>query len=108
MDSAEVLRERERLLAIRYGADHRREGLDGEDLRSDDPRDAAHWVRVYTELVDFLRGMTASDSAVPTGDSMRAVGPLRDRRALMLELKVHELRLAFWTERLRRLRPDSG
>lgn len=106
MDPIEVLRQRERLLAVRYGADHAPDVLDGEDLQSDDPADAEHWVQVYTELVDFLRTVGPASGA-PLADRTETPA-VQERRAMRLERKVHELRLAFWTDRLERLRTEPG
>ena len=105
MDPAEVLRDRERLLAIEYGASHPPHSLSGEDLECDDPRDARHWIRVYTELVEFAHGL-AQDGSSERDDDAPEVGYLhRDARAMTLQVRVLELHLAYWTDRLRRLGP---
>lgn len=105
MDPVQVLRERERLFAIRYGADRPPRVPDGDtDLRSEDVEDAEHWMRVYGELVEFLHGLGGSGSETPRAGQDR-VGILR---AMRLEVKVYELHLAFWTDQLKRLRENSG
>lgn len=106
MTLGEVLRQRERLLAVQYGVDHPPKGLDGEDLECDDLADAEHWVKVYTELADFTRSLLESASpGAPAGHpgSDRSSG---DLTALMLAARVHELHLAYWVNRLNGLRME--
>lgn len=100
VDPAKVLRDQERLLAIEYGASHPPASLGGEDLDCRDPRDARHWVRVYTELVEFIHGLMEGQPPEPIEEPGR-VPP--GARAMALQASVLELHLAFWTDRLRRL-----
>jgi cell division FtsZ-interacting protein ZapD len=55
--------------------------LPGEVLASVDPEDAAHWVAVYSELVDVLEGHP-------------------DRADLLEALGRYQARLSFWRARL--------
>lgn len=104
MDPAEVLRDRERVLALEYGASHPPHALSGEDLECEDPRDARHWVRVYSELVDFVHSLAQNESPEPVDGEAQDAGSLPpDVRAMTLQVRVLELHLAYWTERLRRL-----
>lgn len=103
MDPAKVLRDQERLLAREYGASHAPHPLGGEDLECDDPRDARHWVRVYTELVEFVHGLIEEQSSRRIDDPNLNPGRLpAAMRAMTLQARVLELHLAYWTERLRR------
>lgn len=85
--------------------------LPGEDrdLRSADPRDAAHWVAVYAELLDFKRELlgdlgerlrTASDAARSEMDN--------DMVILVAEAGRLQRRHDHWTARSRELAGDDG
>lgn len=114
MDPADRLREREQRLATKYGGDHPPRSFDGENLQSEDPGDAEHWVDVYTELVAFMHTLIESVSAASpeqatTGAARRADG----LRGLRLQCRILELHLSYWTDRLNRLNrlreiPESG
>lgn len=104
LDPAKALRDQERLLASEYGASRPPHALGGEDLECDDPRDARHWVAVYSELVTFAHGLIEEHSPGWLAD--RSCDPLRlpeSVRAMTLHARVLELHLAYWTDRLRRL-----
>ena len=58
--------------------------LPGEHLESTDPEDVAHWVAVYSELVDVVRGHP-------------------DQAAFNETIERYQGRLSFWRARLRRL-----
>lgn len=62
--------------------------LPGEHIASTDPDDAAHWVAVYSELLDVLRGHP-------------------DRTAFQATIVRYQDRLAFWRRRLRRVEEGS-
>jgi hypothetical protein len=105
VDPADRLRERERRLVTKYGGDHPPKSFDGEDLQSEDPADAEHWVGVYSELVQFMHSLIeaasqASPDQAPPGNGLRG---------LRLQAQVLELHLAYWTDRLNGLSgiPDS-
>lgn len=103
MDPAKVLRDQERLLAMEYGANLPSRPLGGEDLECDDPSDAKHWVQVYAELAEFMRALVQEQSPARLDDPTREPRPLpADVRAMMLQVRVLELHLSYWTERLRR------
>ena len=106
--SGETLRHTERLLAAQYGADVPPKLLDANDLESDDLFDAEHWVKVYTELVEFTRGLLdAASGQVESGEGNPASDePPCDLRALRLAAEVQQLHLTFWLDRLHRLRAD--
>lgn len=108
MDTGEMVRERERLLAIQYGAEEMPKRLVGEDLECDDPADVEHWVEIYTELVGFTHSLleAATQEGSVFGDCVSDRAP--DLRALTLRARVQELHLNYWLERLNRIRADSG
>lgn len=104
LDAAKVLRDQERDLAMEYGASRPPHPLlGGEDLECDDPRDARHWIGVYTELVQFMRALIEEQSSGslddPTLEPRRLPAGVR---AMTLQARVLELHLSYWTERLRR------
>lgn len=107
MDPAKVLRDQERLLAMEYGATHTPHPLGGEDLDCEDPRDASHWVRVYSELVEFMEGLLEEQRARaiddPADPALQADQLPAAMRAMTLQARVLELHLAYWTQRLARL-----
>lgn len=106
--SEEVLRYRERLLAVEYGAAGPPKGLDGEDFECTDVADVEHWVKVYTELVEFTRGLLdAPPGPSGAGDLGSSQGHC-DLRALALQARVQELHLCYWVNRLDQLRNGSG
>lgn len=108
MDPAEVLRDSERDLATRFGVSHPPHALSGEDLDCSDPRDARHWVGVYTELFDFVHGLLDLSCPEDLDESPPSPDQLPDNvRAMMLQVRVLQLHLAYWTDRLRRLSGDS-
>ena len=85
---------------MEYGASRPPSSLGGEDLECDDPRDARHWIGVYTELLGFVHELMQHQSS-ERGES--------EMRAMTLQARVIELHLAFWTDRLRRLdKLDQG
>lgn len=108
--SGATLRETERLLALEYGAEELPKLLDAEELECDDLADVEHWVKVYTELADFTRGLleTCSSSGAPVAGSPASDEAPSDPRALMLQARLQELHLRYWVERLDRLRTESG
>lgn len=104
----DVLRHTEHLLALEYGAEAPPKRLAEEDLECDSVADVEHWVKVYTELVDFTRSLLDAASAGGSG----ARGPVSrrgpdDLRALTLQARVQELHLGYWTERLSRLQQEA-
>lgn len=105
VNSVEMLRQAERLLAAQYGAEDPPKPIDAEDLECDDPADVEHWVEVYTELVAFTRGLLEEGSSA--GASAAGNSPC-DHRALTLQAHIQELHLTYWIERRNRLRAESG
>lgn len=109
MSWGEILRHRERLLAVQYGAEYPPKGPDGEDLECDDVADVEHWVKVYTELVDFTRGLLADASPPAPAEGHPARGEAGSHmRALTLLARVQELHLIYWVSRLDQLRSEAG
>lgn len=92
MDPVKVLRDKERLLAAEYGVSELPRPCTGENLRSNDPREAQHWAIVYAELTDFAHRVLAAPSWSPTV-----------QRTVALHATFRELRLAYWTDRLRQI-----
>lgn len=85
--------------------------LPGEerDLRSTDPRDAAHWTAVYAELLEFKRTLIGE----ATGRLERVADAARveidnDLVILVAEESRLDGRYRFWSARLRELAGDSG
>ncbi|MBO0702180.1 MAG: hypothetical protein J2P38_04555 [Candidatus Dormibacteraeota bacterium] len=104
MDPAQALRDRERRLALQFGASQPPRALSGEDLECCDPRDARHWVGVYSELVEFMHGLLDCPPTGCAGDPAHTPDKVPDHlRAMTLQVSVLELHLAFWKDRLRRL-----
>jgi hypothetical protein len=85
--------------------------LPGEerDLRSINPRDAAHWTAVYAELLDFKRGVVreVTDRLGRVADAARAELD-NDLVILVAEESRLDGRHRFWTARRRELAGDSG
>lgn len=105
----EMLRQKERLLALEYGAEEPPRRLAEEDLECDDRADVEHWVKVYTELVDFTRSLldvASSPGASDAGSPVSGRGP-NDLRSLMLQARVQELHLRYWTDRLNHLGQEA-
>lgn len=97
MDATE-LRKREHVLATEYDVAHLPPSPDDEDLRVGDVGHADNWMQVYAELVDFDHSLHEPASE----------GSPEQQRAIALQAKVHELHLAFWTERSIRSRINSS
>ena len=104
MMDGEALRDQESLLAAEYAVVQLPKPCVGEDLQCDDPEEVEHWVYVYSELADFAHHVLES-----------ALGwPPTVQRTVSLHAKFRELRLAYWTDRLRHVRmishdaPDPG
>jgi hypothetical protein len=85
--------------------------LPGEerDLRSSSPQDAAHWVAVYTELLDLkrelLRDLGERSRTIP-----EAARPELDNDLVILVAEESRLagRHLLWTTRMRELAGDDG
>jgi hypothetical protein len=85
--------------------------LPGEerDLRNDDPRDAAHWVAVYGELLELKReliGMVAGRMEA-VQDSARTELD-NDLYLLVAEESRLARRHELWSDRAARLAGDNG
>lgn len=76
--------------------------LDGEDPESVDPDDVAHWIAVYTELLQAKASMLAALNerlAVTTEPDARHEIAATDVVVLERELQRFQRRLDFWRER---------
>ena len=90
---AGTLRDQERLLAAEYGVSELPKPCLGEDLQCDDPDLVEHWACVYSELADFAYHVLENASRwSPTV-----------RSTVSLHARFRELRLAYWTDRLRQI-----
>jgi hypothetical protein len=84
--------------------------LDGEveDTRHVD--DALHWVKVYSELLDFKRSLlSVAEQRVESmeetaGDEVRKT----DLKLLLAEAERFERRLEFWRRRAKALQDQAG
>lgn len=100
----EALRDQERLLAAEYGGADLPKPCVGEDLQSTDPEEVKHWTYVYSELADFAHRVL--ESALTWSPTVQ--------RTVSLTARFRDLRLAYWTDRLRQIRiissdaPDPG
>lgn len=75
--------------------------LEGEDEGTTYLDDALHWTKVYTELLDFKRGLlTVAEQKVTSldGDAETEVKET-DLKVLTAEAARFERRLAFWEAR---------
>ena len=97
MMDVEGLRDRERVLAAEYGVAHLPNPGVGEDLQCDDPGAVEHWAQLYSELADFADRVLESASGWPP----------TVQRTVSLYAKFRELRLAYWSDRLRQIRMIS-
>lgn len=89
----EALRDQERLLAAEYGVVQLPKPCVGEELGCDDPEAVEHWAYVYSELADFAHRVL--DSASGWSPTVQ--------RTVSLYARFRDLRLAYWTDRLRDL-----
>lgn len=95
---ADALREQERLLAAEYGTSELPKPCAGEDLRCDDAEDIEHWACVYSELADFAHRVLEGASTWSPNV----------QRTVSLNARFRDLRLAYWTDRLNRVRGEDG
>lgn len=100
MDPAERLRERERRALTEYPGLHPPHSFDGEDLQSQDPGDAEHWVGVYGELTEFMHTLIELASRTSPDEA----DPDHGLRGLRLQANLLELHLTYWTDQLERAR----
>lgn len=83
--------------------------LEGEDESTTYLDDALHWTKVYTELLDFKRGLlTVAEQEVASmdGDAETEVKET-DLKVLTAEAARFARRLAFWETRTNQLTPRS-
>ena len=82
--------------------------MSGEDIQSEDAADAEHWVSVYAELVDFSRTVAERSDEMQSQGGTSGLAQDPNQARLTLQSKVQELHLAYWVERLNRLREQRG
>jgi hypothetical protein len=84
--------------------------LAGEDEATRHVDDAIHWVKVYSELLEFKRSVLATTQRhVVTMDSdASAEVQQTDLKALHAEALRFERRLVYWRSRIATLQAQSG
>ena len=75
--------------------------LPGEDERTPHMDDALHWMKVYSELLDFKRRLllVTDERLVTMGDAARAEVEETDLKVIQAEADRLERRFDFWTAR---------
>jgi hypothetical protein len=75
--------------------------LPGEDESSTHPDDALHWMKVYTELLEFKRSLlTVTEVKLVTMEgAARAEVEETDLKVLLAEAERMDRRLHYWEER---------
>ena len=84
--------------------------LPGEDERTPHMDDALHWMKVYSELLDFKRRLlvVTDERLVSMGDAARAEVEGTDLKVLQAEAERLERRFDFWTARAAAMREPSS
>src|SRR5579863_9332097 len=84
--------------------------LPGEDERTPHMDDALHWMKVYSELLDFKRRLliVTDERLVSMGDAARAEVEDTDLKVLQAEADRLERRFDFWTARAAAMRAPSS
>jgi hypothetical protein len=84
--------------------------LPGEDERTPHMDDAMHWMKVYSELLDFKRRLlvVTDERLVSMGDAARAEVEETDLKVLQAEADRLERRFDFWTARAAAMREPSA
>jgi hypothetical protein len=84
--------------------------LPGEDERTPHMDDALHWMKVYSELLDFKRRLllVTDERLVAMGDAARAEVEGTDLKVLQAEADRLERRFDFWTAHAASLREPSS
>jgi hypothetical protein len=84
--------------------------LEGEDEDTAYVDDAAHWAKVYAELLDFKRSLltVAEQRMQVMHDDAGLEVEETDLKVLKAEAARFERRLDFWQGRIAALRPASG
>ncbi len=84
--------------------------LPGEDERTLHMDDALHWMKVYSELLDFKRRLlvVTDERLVSMGDAARAEVEETDLKVLRAEADRLERRFDFWTGRAAAMREPSS
>ncbi|HEY6471211.1 MAG TPA: hypothetical protein VI434_15770 [Candidatus Dormibacteraeota bacterium] len=84
--------------------------LPGEDERTPHMDDALHWMKVYSELLDFKRRLlvVTDERLVAMGDAARAEVEDTDLKVLKAEADRLERRFDFWTARAAAMREPSS
>jgi len=85
--------------------------LQGEDPKSRHPDDADHWIKAYSELIEYkerLLATSARDRAGMETESARQETAEVDVPILRTELGRYRRRLDFWERRQAELRPRGA
>jgi len=84
--------------------------LPGEDEGTRYAEDAHHWVKVYTELLEFkVEILSLTEERVPSMDpDSGAEVTATDLKVLRAEAERLERRLAFWRDQIRALESSPG
>jgi hypothetical protein len=84
--------------------------LPGEDERTPHMDDALHWMKVYSELLDFKRRLliVTDERLVVMGDAARAEVEETDLKVIQAEADRLERRFDFWTARAAAMREPSA
>jgi hypothetical protein len=79
--------------------------LPGEDLRSLEPDDAAHWARIYRELMEAKQAMAdgLEASLREVGDEAHAELESVDMVLIKVQLDRFQRRFRYWSGRQREL-----
>lgn len=84
--------------------------LPGEDESTPHMDDALHWMKVYSELLDFKRRLlvVTDEGLVAMGDAARAEVEETDLKVIQAEADRLERRFDFWTARAASMREPSS
>jgi hypothetical protein len=85
--------------------------LDGENPKSRHPADAEHWIRAYSELIEYkerLLATSARDRAGMETEAARRETAEVDVPILRTELGRYRRRLDFWERRQAELRTGGA
>jgi hypothetical protein len=74
--------------------------MPGENPKSIRPRDAAHWMEIYAEMIEFKRQVLGRVTVGLDGVSQEARSELsEDVDLIEAQMRRYERRLRFWSDR---------
>ena len=74
--------------------------MPGEDPKSIRPRDAAHWMKIYAEMIGFKRKVLGRVNVSLDGVSREARNELsEDVELIEAQMRRYERRLRYWSDR---------